>query len=500
MRKKYSLEEVLEDPVLFIARLKIKDKEGNIVSFGEVMTPEQIAIIKALQKYDRVAIIKARQMGVTTIVRAYMFWKVYTSHRTLNSVVVSNKQNSANELLKIDKRFFEKLPSPLRRIAAKRHDRITFESTDSACLAMSAQSDATDRGYTLNMVHASEYAFYDQPEEWLASTIASVNKGQIVLESTANHFGDALHKIATAQDDAWHVIFLPWSSFPEYQKLLHHGGHPIVWSEDEERLRKQHQLTDRQLWWRRKKIEEIKDERLFKREYPLSIEEAYQMADDNYFTDIHFENMDVIKIGGGSIETIAPYSTKDSYIMGVDLGGGTGGDYSVAIIISKLTSSPCAVLSSNKLSIHDFTVASMNLASRYKAEIAFETNNHGHAFKEILHQHTWHKYRAFTTTSKSKITIYQLLRTYLEEDMINYVDDKTFAELRTLIKHRKGLAPSAPDGFYDDRCMAYCIALYYLKDIDMPIPDFERWTNPRRAKQGHSPMQIHPLKIGTFRK
>jgi len=499
MRKKYSLTEVLEDPVLFIARLKIKDKEGRLISFGEVMTMEQIQIIKALHKHKRVAIIKARQMGITTIVRAYMFWKVYTSHLTLNSVVVSNKQTAANELLKIDKRFFEQLPAQLRREASKRNDRITFESTDSALLAMSSQSDATDRGYTLNMVHASEFAFYESPSEWLASTVASVNKGQIVLESTANHFGDALHKIATAQDDGWHVIFLPWSSFPQYQMPLQNGGHPIEWSEEEEKLRKKFTLTDKQLFWRRKKINEIKDERLFKREYPLCIEEAYAMADDNYFTDVHFDQLDIMKIGGGTVEVLAPHSTKDSYIMGVDIGGGTGGDYSVGIVLSKLTSSPVAILSSNKLSIHDFTIACMNLAKRYNAMIAFEVNNHGHAFKEILHAESWHDYRAFKTTSKSKITIYQLLRTYLEEAMINYVDDKTLTELRGLVKDKKGLAPRAAEGFHDDRCMAYAIGLYHLKDLAMPIPDFDRWTNqttrPKRRQVGAH----HPLKIGNYK-
>lgn len=500
MRKKYSLSEILTDPVLFIARLKIKDKEGKIVSFGEVMTDEQIHIIRMLDKHDRVAIVKARQMGITTVVRAYMFWKVYTSPLTLNSVVVSNKQISANELLKIDKRFFETLPDGLRRTASKRHDRITFESTESACLSMSAQADAADRGYTLNFVHASEFAFYDNPDEWLASTIASVNKGKVVLESTANHFGDALHKIVTAKDDGWHVIFLPWSSFPQYRRKLHGGCKKIEWNEDEEHLRSKFKLDDRQLFWRRKKIQEIKDERLFKREYPLTIEEAYAMADDNYFCDVHFEHLEILKIMGGTIETVAPYSAKDTYVMGVDIGGGTGGDYSVGIVLSKLTNSPCAILSSNTLSIHDFTVACMNLAKRYNAMIGFEENNHGHAFKEVLHNHNWNNYRPFRTTAKSKITAYQLLRTYLEEAMINYVDDKTLAELRSLVKSPKGLAPNAATGFHDDRCMAYAIGLYYLKDCEMPLPDFDRWTRealrPKRRQVGTQ----HPLKISNFRK
>lgn len=499
MRKKYSLDEILTDPVLFICRLKIKDKEGNIVSFGEVITQEQIQVIKAIHKYNRVCIVKARQLGITTVVRAYAFWQVYTSHRSLNSVIVSNKQSSANELLKIDKRFYKSLPPDLRRRATENQTRLTFSSTESSCLAMSAQSDAADRGYTLNTIHASEFAFYDGASEWLASTVASVNKGKIILESTANHFGDALHKIATATDDAWHTIFLPWNSFPQYRRRVFSGCVKFVQTEEEVKLSKRYNLDDNQIFWRRKMIEQIKDERLFKREYPLSIEEAYAMADDNYFTDVHFENMDVIKVGGGGVEIVSPYTTRDSYAMGIDIGGGTGGDYSVATVISKLTGSPCAILSSNILSVHDFTVAAMNLAKRYKALLCFEVNNHGEAFREVLHQHAWNNYRAFRTTSKSKITIYQLLRTYLEEDMINYVDDKTFAEWRTLIKSSKGLAPSAPEGFFDDRSMAYCIGLYYLKDIEMPIPDFQRWTEKKSLSRGYRSITANPLKIKNYR-
>ena len=181
--------------------------------------------------------------------------------------------------------------------------------------------------------------------------------------------------------------------------------------------------------------------------------------------------------------------------MGVDIAGGGGGDYSVGMVLSRLTSSPVAVVNSNTTSVNDFAQACMNLAQRYKAQIAFEENNHGHAFKEILHQYNWTNYRAFKTTAKSKITIYELLKTYLEEGMVNYLDDKTFNEMRMLVRSLKGLAPSAPDGYYDDRCMAYAIALYHLKDVRMPLPDYDKWmqeTTTQSKRGGES--TSNPLK------
>tara|TARA_R110000824_G_scaffold45602_1_gene131820 strand:+ start:1393 stop:2916 length:1524 start_codon:yes stop_codon:yes gene_type:complete len=494
--KRYSLAEILEDPVLFIARLWIKDKEGNLVQFGEVMTPEQITIIKALHKYNRVAIVKARQMGITTVVRAFCFWEAYTSHRTINSVVVSNKQGSANEILRIDKRFYQGLPDPLKRESSINRHRITFDSTDTSIIAMSAQSDASDRGYTLNSVHATEFAFYDNPEDWLASTLASVNAGKLILESTANHFGDALHKIAIAKDDGWHTIFLPWSSFPQYRAPLHSSKYKFVATDDEEAIMKKHGLDLKQISWRRRKIKEIKDVRLFKREYPLCIEEAYAMAADNYFHDDHFEVVQKIKIADNTVEVISPHSTKDNYVMGVDIAGGGGGDYSVGTVLSRLTSAPVAIVSSNQMSVNDFAIACMNLAKRYNAMIAFEENNHGHAFKEVLHFNNWTNYRAFKTTAKSKITIYELLKTYLEEGMITYLDEPTYNEMRMLVRSLKGLAPSAPDGYYDDRCMAYAIGLYHLKDVRMPLPDYDRWMTDAIKPNKTPDRTANPLHVG----
>ena len=187
------------------------------------------------------------------------------------------------------------------------------------------------------------------------------------------------------------------------------------------------------------------------------------------------------------------YDPRDSYILGVDVGGGTGGDYSCGIILSRISHSPVAIISSNTLSVHDFTIACMNLAKRYRAQICFESNNHGAGFKEVLNANSWHQYREFLTTKKSKIQIYEHLRNFLEEQMIFNLDDKTFTELRGLVKDNKGLAPSAPSGLHDDRAMALAIGLYHLRDVPMPKSDWDRamLRAPVRNKQ---PRTAHPLK------
>lgn len=496
-----TLDTVLADPIEFISRLKIRDKKGKYKVFGKLLTKEQIEIIQAITdpEIDRIAIVKARQLGITTACRAALFWETYTNNRSVTTALCSNKLGSATELLKIDKRFLNNLPKPLKRKCQERVDRLVFPSTDSTILAVSAQGDGHNRGFTFNHAHASEFAFYDHPEEFLASLIASTNEGKIILESTANHYGDALHNIARQNhyDERWKVIFLPWTSFPQYATALPKGG--IEWDPIEKQLQELHGLTDRQLYWRRRKIGEIKDERLFRREYPLTIDEAYSLSEDNYFAEEHFKHLDIIDIGNDVVQVLTERETSDLYVCGVDLAAGVGGDYSVATVVSKLTGAPVAILSSNKMSIHDFTIATMNLAKRFDALIAFEDNHGGGQFKEILNNNSWRNWKSFTTTAKSKMMLYDCLRTHLEENLIAYLDNATYAEMRNLVKNPKGLAPKHPPGSHDDRVIAYALALYHLKDLRMPSSDYDKWVKQVKlhnttTRPRQSLMRQHPLK------
>jgi len=494
------LQEVLSDPVEFISRLRIKNKKGKLIAFGEVITEEQIHIIRMLHKHRRVIIIKARQMGITTVCRAFAFWEAYTSPDSINSVVISNKLGSANALLDIDKRFLVTLPNALRRAHTLRSDKLRLTSTETCLSAMSAKSDSQNRGLTYNTAHASEFAFYDEAEEFLASMLASINDGRIVLESTANFYGDALHKLiqGAAYSDSWKVIFLPWSSFPQYSKR---PPKSFTLTQEEEAIRAQHNLTMGQMCWRRKKLEEMKDHRLFKREYPLTIEEAYASTDANFFLDEHFEGVDTIAIGDSSLTILAEPEDTDTYTVGVDIGGGCEQDWSVAHVLSKTTGSPVAILASNRSSIHDFAVGAMNIAARYKAQICFEVNNHGHAFKEVLDANRWTNYRPFTTSAKSKIAIYENLRNLLDEGFIQYLDSKTVTELRSLVRHDRGLAPVHPDGMCDDRCIALAIGHWFMKDIALPKSQYEKWIEQNNSRSNtRKVLTSHPLKMVNYRR
>ena len=68
---------ILNNPHKFIPRLKIKDKTGKIIYLHP--NDEQTQTISSLELGKDLIIAKPRQIGSTTIVAAYLFWKAYTS-------------------------------------------------------------------------------------------------------------------------------------------------------------------------------------------------------------------------------------------------------------------------------------------------------------------------------------------------------------------------------------------------------------------------------------
>lgn len=474
---------IISDPKAFIQRLSIRDKEGNTRAFGEIISPEQLQIIDALQNYDRVIVLKARQLGISTLCRAYAFWHYFTSNKTITSAVVSNKYQSVIELLKIDKRFLDGLPEPLKRkIKTEKRDELIFESNKSQVKGFSG-GGSNIRGYTFNFVHLSEFDFLDEPDEVLANMIASANSGKIVIESTANFYGSTMHKMILDSEysGAWKVIFLPWSSFPEYKSSVPLGG--LHLEAEEQELQSKYGLTEEQIAWRRLKIYEIGKDK-FNREYPLSIDEAYSVSGKNFFEAETLKHIKELQADNKEYVEFEYPQGGNQYVIGVDPAGGIGGDYSVAYVLGRNAFSPAAILCSNKLSIRDFSERVIKLSMKYKnALVNLELNNHGHAVKEVFHSNSFFKYETFKTSAKSKLQLYDLLRTYIEEHMITDMDSLTLLEMKNLLKDEKGLAPSHAPGSHDDRVIAYMLALYRVKDLPAPKTTWDNIMHSMRKRE-----------------
>ena len=491
-----TLPQILKDSTLFSERLYIKDKKSKLVRFGDVMTDEQYKLLDVLDNHKRVAIVKSRQLGATTLVRAHCFHSVYTSTNPVQSAVISNKFRSSCALLQMDRTFHKSLPNELKRpVSIDKVDRFIFDSTDAGLMAFSAQSDSQDRGYTFDSVHMSEFAFFENAGEVLSSWEATADEGRIIIDSTPNHYGDELHTIAldSMYNDSWRVVMLPWFSFPSYSKELPKGGFDM--DAEEIVLMDLHKLTPEQMFWRRSKIETMKSKARFQHEYPVTIEEAYSLSEANYFSEEELDHIEMVTYEPNYKVWFQPKSAGSRYSIGVDVAGGVGKDYSVAYAVEKGSNMPTACLSSNTVSVRSFAEDIAKLSHEMnEALVTFELNNHGHALKEVFDSLGFINYRPFKTTMRSKVMLYDMLRAYVHEELISTLDNITYTEMRNLVNDERGFAPDHPPGQHDDRVIALMLALHGLKEVKLSTDSFDKYLASQALVNKPSRVLIHPLR------
>ena len=280
-----------EDPRSFFKFLKVFDKAQNkLVPFR--MNQEQEELLDALLEHNRIVVCKARQIGCSTLIRAYFLWKSYVQTEPTRHAIISYTRDSADHLHSIDKQFYFELPKPLQRKLSKSSARtLKFSDTGAELRSFTGggKGGAT-RSFTFSSAHISEFAFFDNQDDLLANTIASVGDGQVIIETTTNGPGDTYHRLcveAQHKGSDWHICFFPWFTHKNYKKksMFGQNGVPQM-TEDEEWLMEEYGLQKQQLYWRRTQISTMGLEK-FTREFPATIDEAFMTNSNVFFpTDI----------------------------------------------------------------------------------------------------------------------------------------------------------------------------------------------------------------------
>jgi hypothetical protein len=213
-----NVKEILADPLLFCSRLRIIDKKGKSIAFRP--NGEQIQIIETLAAGDDTLVLKPRQIGATTAACAFFFWRIYTSHDSLTHVILSHKAASSKQIFQMFLRFYDGLPRGLqRRLSVRTSSELRFADTGAGVNALSSGGDGGLRSFTASSIHISEFAFTPDADELKATAIAALNGGQLLIESTANFFGDPLHREIGLWDAGivdWNFLFFKWTDHIEY--------------------------------------------------------------------------------------------------------------------------------------------------------------------------------------------------------------------------------------------------------------------------------------------
>ncbi len=267
--------------------LRIKNKEGKVVPFMMNRAQQHVHDMLESQKQKtgkvRALILKGRQQGLSTLIGARFYHQVSMWARS--AFIVAHEDKATTNLFEMVKRYQAHNPlAPSTR--ASNAKELIFSAIDAGYKLATAGTDDVGRGNTAQLIHASEYGFWRNPQQHLAglgNTIGDVDGSEFVIESTANGIGNSFHQLWQAAESGqgdFIQIFVPWYWSDEYSAELKSDFEK---SDEERKLVEVYGLTDGQLQWRRNKISSYGDgyDWLFNQEFPCCAADAFVTSSFN---------------------------------------------------------------------------------------------------------------------------------------------------------------------------------------------------------------------------
>lgn len=527
--------------------LYIRTKKAEIVPLK--LNRAQERLYEALRRQAeagkpmRVIVLKARQLGFSTLAEALIFARTATEPN-VNSLIVAHREDSSANLFKMSKLFFERLPDELRPMAKNSNAReLVFENPErdpvkkagdpglmSRIRCNTAGGDGIGRSDTLMNVHASEFAFWrgDKAATWVGimQAVPAVKGSMVIVESTANGF-DEFHRMweaAVAGESDFEPLFFPWFENPEYRMR---PAPDTLWTAEEQALREQYGLDDRQLAWRRWCIKNNcgGDERIFRQEYPSCPDEAFLTSGQSVFNNeqvalrranapkcamqgefeyelcddpTRLKNIRWVERADGIIRVYDPPRERRPYVIGGDTAG-TGSDWFTGQVLDNVTGVQAAVLRHQY--DEDQYARQMYCLGRWynDALIGVETNYSTYPVKMLAMMGYPKLYvrelpdnfsgalrqaYGFETTSRTRPVIIATLVAAFREAPQIVCDGATLGEM-LCFQYNADRRPEAMAGEHDDLVMALAIAHGIRSQQAMTeTPPPERlgvWTKDMRA-------------------
>lgn len=287
-----------------VCQLTIVTKEGEQKRLGDVIDPVQIDFIlrceRQLEATGRIrqVVLKARQMGISTIIEAILFvLAIYNEN--LDALIVSHEKDSASHILRMTKRYWKRYPfAPLHDEEYNGRTNLSWSDLGSSIFVATAKNLEGGRSRTIRCLHASEVAFWPDGEQLmggLSKTIPAVGLSAVFLESTANGIGNYFHSqwvAAKLGESEYEPTFYPWHAHPKYTIENLPGDVQAKYADlgkldaEERRIKRIYKLSDGQLRWRRWSIANECNGSVdnFHQEYPCDPTEAFLSTGNNVFS------------------------------------------------------------------------------------------------------------------------------------------------------------------------------------------------------------------------
>lgn len=509
--------------------LWIKDKDAQVIKFvpnrAQKALIDRVIYLLETGQPVRIIVLKARQMGLSTAIEALIYWYT-TTNRNITSVILAHEESASRNLYNMFKRYYDNSVSffkPNRKYDTRSD--LTFGYTDkdgnevglnSVIKTATAKNTGAGRSDTIQLVHGSEVAFWDNGEELVGSLLQTVpmrKNTMIFLESTANGRGNFFAHMwekSVKGDSVFETFFFPWwiqdeyelegdaidGYTPEEQELVdlmregtEVGGVKYSVSDD--------RIDDKIRFRRHKEREFVAKPELLYQEYPSTAHEAFVASGSTVFNTKALSVMekkvrDAKTYNINDDTTRNPYVTEDKYaklkiwnmpeigeqyVIGADCAEGIdGGDFSVADVVRVRDMKTVARYRNDVIDPDQFAHLLDKLGRFYNnAMLGPEINNHGLAVVQRLRDLFYHNlYKrekgldevfetptakfGWKTTVQTKPLAIDYLAEAIREGLVIDEDVVFIQEAFSYVRDARGRT-NAEEGTNDDTIMAKAIAL-----------------------------------------
>ncbi len=247
-------------------------------------------------------ILKARQLGITTIMLALdLFW--HYEHDGMQGTLAADSEENRDMFRNTLTTYHDGLPATHRiKLIQNNRNFMTWANRSRVFMQIGGgvkRKGGKGRGKGITFIHATECSSWED-EESLASIISSLaelNPLRLhIFESTARGFNLFQEMYSEAKKAVTEkAIFIGWWQNELYQKGPDTNEYRVYWdgnmtAPEREwvravKLMYGHDITPEQIaWWRWKIAEKIHDENYMMQEFPPTEEHAFILTGKNFFS------------------------------------------------------------------------------------------------------------------------------------------------------------------------------------------------------------------------
>ena len=178
----------------------------------------QSQLVEDLALHRFIIVLKARQLGISTITAAYIAWLIMF-HRDKNVLIVATKLTTAANMVKKVKTIMRNLPVWLKMAELVVDNKNSIELTNGSQVKASTTSGDAGRSEALSLLVIDEAAHVENLRELWTGLYPTISTGgRCIAISTPNGVGDWFHETyvgAISGENEFYSVHLPWPVHPE---------------------------------------------------------------------------------------------------------------------------------------------------------------------------------------------------------------------------------------------------------------------------------------------